>query len=115
MKKRLKRWSKADLDCLYGIKTFIEENLSQPLTLQQLTAEAAMNEKKLKEGFLFLHGTPLKQYILEKRMQAAHHLLCETDLPIKEIHSRCGYVNLSSFYRAFAGFYGYSPATLRRI
>lgn len=115
MQKRVKRWSKDDLDRLHYIKTYIEENLADTLTLRTLSRKAAMNEKKLKEGFFLLHGERLKEFILKKRMENAHAWLAETDLPVTEIARRSGYPDVSSFYRVFRNRYGYTPVSLRLL
>lgn len=115
MKKRLRRWSKDDLDRLHCTKDFITQNLSEELLLRDLAAKTAMNEKKLKEAFFFLYGIRIKQFILQERMKKAHDHIVHTDAPIKGIHHLCGYRDLSSFYRAFTSYYGYTPASLRNL
>jgi AraC-like DNA-binding protein len=40
-------------------------------------------------------------------------LLRDTRLPVERIAARCGYVELSGFYRAFRRAYGCAPGALR--
>jgi AraC family transcriptional regulator, transcriptional activator of the genes for pyochelin and ferripyochelin receptors len=115
MGQRKRRWSKDDLDRLQQLKDYILANLSAELRLSTLCRLATMNEKKLNEGFLYVHGVRLRGFILEQRMQRAHHLLLESDMPIKRIAAESGYPDLSSFYRAFTGVHGFPPAALRSI
>lgn len=115
MRKRVRRWTRDDLDRLEKIHAFITANLSEEFSLASLARQAAMNEKKLNEGFTYLFGEKLKPFILQQRMAQAHGLLLSTDDLIKSIASSCGYKDLSSFYRAFKKFYGYAPARLRNM
>ena len=115
MRKRIRRWTKDDLDRLQKVYTYIGNSLSTELTLTCLSKQAAMNEKKLNEGFSYLYGKKIKAFILQARMERAYLLLQSGDDLIKVVASNFGYKDVSSFYRAFKKYYGFAPAIIRHI
>ncbi|WP_292548522.1 helix-turn-helix domain-containing protein [Mesorhizobium sp.] len=47
------------------------------------------------------------------RLEAARHLLLNTDHPMKDIAARCGFGNEATFLRRFAKSFGTSPGQHR--
>lgn len=84
------------------------------LRLEDLAALAHTNRASLFQWFRQeLDTTPhrkLKAYRLEK----GRELLASTDLPLKEIPERCGYLHLSHFCRDFKKFTGQTPSEFRK-
>lgn len=58
-------------------------------------------------------GKTFSEILLDLRMQRATTLLRETSLSNEEIALMLGYGNNSNFYKAFKGYYGYSPRELQ--
>ena len=56
-----------------------------------------------------------QQYIIEKRIALAKHLLLSTSLPISEIALACGYTDPLYFSRIFTKQTFFSPTTFRSI
>ena len=54
------------------------------------------------------------QYLLKFRVRQASRLLAETDLPITEVGSRCGFESPSYFTLTFRRLTGQTPRDYRR-
>jgi AraC-like DNA-binding protein len=60
-----------------------------------------------------LSMTPL-QYITQKRVEMAKHLLLETRLQINEVRPKCGFTTDYQMYQAFKRTYGKSPRAIQK-
>lgn len=103
-----------DIEKLYRIKEYLEENISANHTLNELAREAGLNDFKLKKGFKELFNTTVFGYLHELRMKTAKELLLNTSKPIADISEYCGYVYVQSFTTAFRKKFGITPEKLRR-
>ncbi|MGA3942219.1 helix-turn-helix domain-containing protein [Ralstonia nicotianae] len=83
-------------------------------SLAELAQAVNLNERKLKEGFRMLYGNSVHAYLQEKRMQAAAHLLAQTELSITEVVLQTGYANPSHFSKLFRRYFGMSPREYAR-
>ncbi|MGN6400132.1 MAG: helix-turn-helix transcriptional regulator [Flavisolibacter sp.] len=104
----------ADRELLQALGQCISESPGQRLTLAILCRKAGMNKVKLGKGFAQLFGQTPAQFILERRMLHARHLLVETEKPVKEIAGLAGYGNAKSFHRAFRHYFSMTPSSLRK-
>ena len=90
------------------IRGYVEDNLDQSLTVNDVATALFMNGDYLSRLFKSETGTSLKEYILQRKMEAARLLLTTTQLPVSVIASRLGYDNFSYFsqvYRRCMGIY----------
>lgn len=92
---------------------YLENNLSSPHSIPNLSRLVYLNEFKLKKGFRSHYDTTIFGYLRQKRMEHAHKLLLETNTSILEIASAVGYSNPSHFTRAFREEYGLNPSELK--
>ena len=53
------------------------------------------------------------QFIVNKKMEIVRGLLGKTNLPIKEIMTKVGFLDSTSFYRTFKKYAGLSPTEYR--
>lgn len=91
----------------------IEEDLSQPLSLADLSHEAGLSKYYFIDLFQHhFHLTPI-QYITKKRMERSMEWLSNSDLPIKEIAILTGYESSNYFSKAFKKSIGESPKEFR--
>ncbi len=58
-------------------------------------------------------GVTPTQWINARRLENAAGLLLQSNLPIKEICARCGFENITYFYRLFQQQYGCAPKSYR--
>lgn len=55
------------------------------------------------------------QYLINKRIAHAKHLLSTSDMPIAKIATECGYDDPVYFSQVFKRITGYSPTEYRKI
>ena len=65
-------------------------HLSDPLTIDQLSARFRISPTALKDIFRQTYGRPIHQYLLEKRVQHAAELLHRSSLSIVDIAAAVG-------------------------
>lgn len=89
--------------------SFIENNYSYPITVEDIAAYCKLNRNYL--GKLFKESTnqTLQHFLMYYRMNRAAELLKFTDMTINEIGKACGYQNQLHFSRAFKTIFDISP------
>lgn len=93
---------------------FIEQNLSEPVTLQDISREVNMSHYHFSRLFKKEFGHSPYEYLLLVRINRAKHLLKTTKEPVKVIAQRVGYYNASTFTAAFTAKVGLSPSEFRK-
>lgn len=101
--------STQSLSCISRALKYIDENLSDDITLDSLAKEAAMNKTYFSTVFKKFNGISPWEYIVIKRVENAISLLKTTDLKKLEIAERCGFNSASNFYKTFKKVTGKSP------
>lgn len=92
---------------------YIENNYRDVLTLEDIVKAASLNHSSLTQLFKNeLEMTPI-EYVWYHRLIVAKKFLEFTDLPIKEIASRCGFKTTQHFSRKFEESLGCPPTTFR--
>ena len=90
--------------------TFIEENLSEKLTLEIVAEKAHFSPFHFHRLFKIIVDETVNNFINRKRIEkAAAYLLHQKEKNITEIAENLGFSNLSSFSKSFKKFYGISP------
>lgn len=93
---------------------FIGTHLNSSLTLQTLCGESHCSLSSLNRLFRrHLETSPI-DYIVNRRLERAKHLMKMHDLSLKEIADQCGYKTESFFSRSFKSKYGVSPKEYRK-
>ncbi|WP_326471867.1 helix-turn-helix transcriptional regulator [Enterobacter wuhouensis] len=98
---------------LRNVLEFIEESLSQPLTLADLAAQAALSEYHFARMFRQSMGLAPHQYVMQRRMEKAKALVLHTAMPLTEIALACGFNSASHFSNRFRSVTGMTPSQLR--
>lgn len=96
-----------------AILHYVEENLAEPLSLQQIAQQYNYSVTYVSKLFKTVTGSSLVSYIIEKRIGRAKQLMFE-NIEIMQIAERVGYHNYSNFYKAFKKATGISPEEYRR-
>lgn len=89
---------------------FINENLSQKLTLKEIADRAYLTETYFSSLFKKYNGISPWDYVMIKRVELAIEMLKTTNLTKLEIAERCGFESSSNFYKAFAKVTGKTPS-----
>lgn len=86
---------------LFNVKKYIKENLSEPITMEQLTAIGNCSQRTLFRFFeTYCQRTP-GAYIAHERMALARNLLLQPNNNITEVAYRCGFSSVSYFTKQF--------------
>ena len=80
---------------------YIDQNITNPLTVSDISQIFGYDTSSLFRKFKHHTGLSPKEYIQHRRIALAKGLICETDLPIDEIITRCGYDNKASLNMMF--------------
>ena len=87
----------------------LEGDLEKIPSVDELSEEFGMSKAQLSNTFKSSYGMTIGEYITQKRMQRSQALIKEGKLSILQVAIEVGYLNQSSFGRAFKKFFGYSP------
>lgn len=91
----------------------IHDNPAGDLSLDNLADVAALSRFHWHRVYRAMMGETAAQTVKRLRMHRASCLLVRTDRTLPEIAAAVGYPNPSSFSRAFADIYGFSPTGFR--
>jgi AraC family transcriptional regulator len=98
---------------LRQVDTYMRDNLSNPVSLEELAQQARLSRFHLLRLFKRAYGeTPLKR-LTRLRMDEAKRYLQRGGLSISEIANRCGYENPAHFASAFRRVAGVAPTAYR--
>lgn len=100
---------------LHRARDYAAAYYDQPLTLDDLARAAALSPNHLLRTFRQAFGQTPHQYLTERRLARAHHLLTQTDQPVTGICLAVGFESLGSFSSLFRRRYGLAPSHLRRL
>jgi AraC-like DNA-binding protein len=92
---------------------YIEEHLTEPLSLETLAGQEGYSEQYFISVFKRSYGIAPLHYVTQKRIQKAKELIRTTSLPLKEISYRCGYEDPYYFSRIFKKTERVSPKKYR--
>ncbi len=97
------------------IITYIRENLSSRITLDETARRFNMSSKYFCRFFKNNFHKTLVEYITSVRMEKALELLSDTDMSVTDIALECGFSNMSYFAQTFRTSVGISPREYRNI
>lgn len=91
-----------------------EHQVSRAPSVKEVASAIGVSEVHLRRLFAQQRGESPRVAFQRLLLQQATKLLRETDLTLEEIADQCGYVNASSFSRAFKAVTGQAPGRFRR-
>ncbi|MBS1661659.1 MAG: helix-turn-helix transcriptional regulator [Bacteroidetes bacterium] len=95
------------------LKEVVEENLTNPITIEQLAYLSGRSVASFKRDFNDIYNMPPSEWIRVRRLNKAKDMLESTDLPILDVCYMVGFENPSHFSRIFKEHFGYSPSSIR--
>ena len=87
---------------------YINRNLMSITSIDEICTEFYISKTHLNRKFKAMTGSTVWDYITVKRLIAAKDLLLNGWRP-KDVSEKCGYLEYSSFYRAYKLHFGVSP------
>ena len=103
----------ADDNALSKVIGYIEEHKSEKVTIADTAAALGYNEKYLSRTINEAAGFGFSILLSTLRMEAAKHLLRNTQRTVVDIALECGFGSERNFYRTFKELTGYTPKEYR--
>ena len=104
------------MEWLTGIRAaieFIEDNLEEDISVQDVAGKVFISPIFLQRGFSFMTGYNVGEYIRNRRLYQAAIDLRSTEDPVIDIAYRYCYETPESFAKAFSRFHGATPSQVR--
>ncbi len=95
-------------ESIESILRYINENLNQELSIDNLSSMFFMSKYYLMHRFKKQTGYTIHNYILQKRLIMAN-LKIKKGKPITEVYLECGFGDYSNFIRTFKKMFGLPP------
>ncbi|MDD5898361.1 MAG: helix-turn-helix transcriptional regulator, partial [Clostridia bacterium] len=77
------------------------------------TEALSVSSRSLQSAVRHLTGMSFREYVIDRRIAKAKHLLLETQLTVSEISEQCGYASVNAFYKSFKKACMVSPNEMR--
>ena len=113
--KKVRPLSEEDSARLDTVIAFLNDHYAFEVPLEQLAKIACMGTTKLKNSFKQKTGNTVTEYIQQRRMSQAEHLLLHTDFTIGQIAEMVGYSTSSRFAELFRKSTGVLPGDYRKL
>ena len=110
-----KHLSDQDIAQLENVTAYLNDHYAFDIPLERLAKIACMGTTKLKTSFKQLQGCTITEYIQQRRMSQAEHLLIDTDFTIGQIAKMIGYSTSSRFAELFRKSTGLLPIEYRKM
>lgn len=98
---------------LHLAREFIEEQATEPLTLDAIASASMLSKNHLLRHFRELFSYSPHQYVTSVRLAKACHQLTQSELPVQDISLNAGFESPSSFGRLFKSVFTLSPQQYR--
>lgn len=92
---------------------FIEQHLSEDLTLEMIASEAGVSDYHFRKIFFYLSGTSLSEYIRLRRLSEACKDLLGGE-KVTDVAFKYGYESLDGFTRAFKSWCSMLPSEINK-
>ena len=103
----------AGYKCITEALKYIKKNISEPLTLSEVSSVVNLSPNYFSKIFTGIMGCTFIKYVTLQRIEYARELLATTDKSITNIAFECGFGSFSSFSRAFKKLNGCRPYDFR--
>ncbi len=97
-----------------GVKSYLEENYSRPMTLKKIAGHVNMSPFHLCRIFSHENDFTIFERLTQLRMSKARSLLEEGKLSISEIAYAVGFKNSNYFSKVFHRYFGFPPKKIYR-
>ena len=98
---------------MYRVLEYIDEHYRNDISEKQVADLANMSNTGFSRYFTKCMGIGFAEYVMQKRIQFAIHMLTSGDKTVLEIALESGFNNTASFYKAFKKITGTNPTEYR--
>lgn len=105
--------SKNSIKKIQELSNHIIDNISESLTIDQLSRHSGLGPKKLQLGFKILYSKTVNEYIRDLKLEIARDQLSNSDLSVSEIVYNIGFKSRSYFSKIFSERYNILPKEYR--
>ncbi|MGL4488751.1 MAG: GlxA family transcriptional regulator [Rhizobiaceae bacterium] len=99
---------------LARILAMMEREVSDPPSIPSLAQHAGLSVRQLNRLFQQHLHSSAHRFFLSLRLQHAYELLRQSEMPVSDIASACGFTSISRFCQAFRTEIGATPTQVRR-
>ncbi|WP_020570925.1 AraC family transcriptional regulator [Neolewinella persica] len=92
-----------------NIRTFMEANYDKPLKMEDYAYLTGRSASTFRRDFKAQFRTTPQQWVKDQRLNKAHQLATNQEMPVTEMAFEVGYDNVSYFIREFRNRTGLSP------
>jgi len=100
---------------LKRVLSFVEDQLSEELSLGQIAAVAGISPSHLKTAFRTSVGMPVHQYVMQRRVERAKLLLLKDGMSMAEVAAAAGFAHQSHMARYMRRAMGMPPRAVKKI
>ena len=101
-------------ELLDQVLAYVEAHLEKKITLDEIARHFYVSESTVSQTFHKKMGVPFHRCVTQRRLIAAKALI-EIGVALETVSHQLGFVDYSSFYRAFKQEYGISPRQYRKL
>ena len=101
--------SPREIQCLQRARDTIQQNLSTPLSVNQIARAAGISASGLQRLFHRFEGVSVMEFTRRQRLKKALEALRTQALSVQEAGALAGYGNAANFATAFKKYFGFSP------
>lgn len=105
---------KYETERLNVVYNYTLANFSEPITLEKIAAISNLTTTSFCRYFKLMTKKTYYDFLTEIRISHACAFLIEDKISIEQIADRCGFYNISNFYRQFKKVIGVTPLTYKR-
>ncbi len=101
-----------DVSAVINLKQWIDQHVTEQITLPQLARMAGLSPTKLKTAFKADVGLPVMTYVRRQKLQYAYRMLASQQYSVSEVAALINYQHVQHFTTAFKNRYGQLPSTI---
>lgn len=97
------------------MKDYVDLHFTEyDMCLTKLAQHFQCSSSKIQKAFSKEFDSSVSVYIEQKRMTLANQLLLSGEDTVIEVANKCGFVNESTFYKAYRRVFGHTPKSLKQ-
>jgi transcriptional regulator GlxA family with amidase domain len=100
---------------LIRVAQLMEENIEKPLSLEKIAKATGLSRRQIERLFKRDLNCVPKRFYLQMRLRRARELLLQTDMPIMDVTTACGFQSPPHFSKCYRNQFGYPPSAERKM